>query len=84
MGGVGKTQLALSYALSRKKNFDTILWIAADNTISLEQSFRDVAQALGLIQPSNDPADGSSAIVRVKNWLSDTDKGMYWSSTIRC
>jgi NB-ARC domain len=72
MGGVGKTQLALHYAQASKKAFDTILWIAAENTMSMEQSFKDVAQALGLIQTKNDPADALGATLRVKNWLADS------------
>lgn len=74
MGGVGKTQLALQYTQSSKKAFDTILWISADNTMSLEQSFKDVAQALGLIQTNNEPTDALPATLRVKNWLSTASK----------
>lgn len=75
MGGVGKTQLALRYALESKKRFDTILWIAADTIMSLESSFRDAAEALGLSQGSNDGTSNLSTVVRVKDWLSDSRNG---------
>ena len=75
MGGVGKTQLALRYALNSKKEFDTILWIPADTSLSLDQGFRDAALCLGLSQESNDGASELSATARVKDWLSDRDNG---------
>lgn len=79
MGGVGKTLLALRYAQVSKRTFDIILWIAAGNTMSMEQSFKDVAQALGLIQPKNDPADALSATLRDKKWLAAS--GMLFEET---
>jgi NB-ARC domain len=76
MGGVGKTQLALHYAQASKRTFDSVLWIAAGNLMSMEQSFEDVAQAPGLVQTKNDPADALPATLRVKNWLAAS--GMFF------
>ena len=83
MGGVGKTQLALRYALDSKKNFDTILWIAAENSMSLEQSFREAAIGLGLNRDSSDGTQQVSATARVKDWLSDQKNGMLSPSSER-
>lgn len=75
MGGVGKTQLALRYALDSKKHFDTILWISADTTLSIDQGFRDAAICLGLHQQSSSGVNELSATARVKEWLSDRSHG---------
>jgi ABC-type multidrug transport system fused ATPase/permease subunit len=76
MGGVGKTQLALHYANSSKKEYDAVLWISADNTLSMEQSFRDVAQALGLVHMDEEAKDALSATLRVKHWLAEGSKSI--------
>lgn len=75
MAGVGKTQLALQYALNSKKNFDVILWIAADTTMSLDQSFREAATGLGLNRETPDGSNEQAATARVKEWLSDPTNG---------
>lgn len=76
MGGVGKTQLALRYANSSKKEYDAVLWISADNTLSMEQSFRDVAQALGLVHMDREVKDSLSATLLVKHWLAEGGKSV--------
>ncbi|KAI1138886.1 hypothetical protein F5Y05DRAFT_354227 [Hypoxylon sp. FL0543] len=70
MGGVGKTQLALQYAHESSNRHDVILWIAADNSTTIGQSFREVAQGLQLCQDPEEVRDSAAAIWRVKNWLS--------------
>lgn len=80
MGGVGKTQLALRYALESKKIFDTVLWIAADTSMSFDQSFREAAVGLGLSQESSDGSNELSATARVKDWLSDPNNGKIFLS----
>lgn len=75
MGGVGKTQLALCYALESKTMFDKILWIDAETSMSLDQSFKEAAVGLGLRQESSDGSNELSATARVKDWLSDPNDG---------
>ena len=78
MGGVGKTQLALRYANGSKKEYDAVLWISADNTLSIEQSFRDVAQALGLVHADEEGMGALSATAKVKNWLSEGGESEFY------
>lgn len=49
MGEVRKTQIALHYANNSRGSFDAMLWISADNSIKMAQSFLEVAQRLELI-----------------------------------
>jgi hypothetical protein len=41
--GVGKTQLALEYAYNNPSKFDAIFWIGCETTLSLRQSFNNMA-----------------------------------------
>ncbi|KAL3494998.1 hypothetical protein BJX62DRAFT_196648 [Aspergillus germanicus] len=71
MGGVGKTQIALKYANSSRSKFSAIFWIAAENSITLGQSFREIAKMMCLIKPDEE-ADDNAVILEVKSWLSLT------------
>jgi len=72
MGGVGKTQIALQYANSSRGSFDAILWISADNTIRMSQSFLEIARRLGLFPENEEAQDAVAAMLRVKSWLADS------------
>ncbi|KAI0024434.1 P-loop containing nucleoside triphosphate hydrolase protein [Xylariomycetidae sp. FL0641] len=72
MGGVGKTQLALQYAHQNTGTYDVVLWISADNAITIGQSFREVAQGLELSQTAEEIQDSAAATWKVKNWLTST------------
>ncbi|KAF4459095.1 tetratricopeptide repeat-containing [Fusarium albosuccineum] len=76
MGGVGKTQIAIQYAFLNMDKFDVILWIAADNAIAIGQSFRTIADGLGLLGGDEETKDAAAAIYKVKNWLA-TSKSTY-------
>ena len=41
--GVGKTEIALEYAYRNPSRFDAILWIACETSLSLRQSFTNMA-----------------------------------------
>lgn len=73
MGGVGKTQIALQYANRNHQLYSVMLWIAAQNTISMGKSFRDIAQDLGLVK-GEEIEDAVAAIRKVKNWLTQARK----------
>ena len=72
MGGVGKTQIALQYANQSRELYRVVLWIAADNVINMGQSFRDIAEGLGLLQNDKEKQDTAAATLKVKNWLTNT------------
>ena len=46
--GVGKTEIALQYAYENPSGFDAIFWIQCETSVSIRQSFTDVAVALNL------------------------------------
>ena len=77
MGGVGKTQIALQYANRNRERFNVILWVAADSTISIGQSFLDIARHLGLVTTDEDIPDSVTAILKVKSWLAKSRKSMF-------
>ncbi|KAI1147262.1 P-loop containing nucleoside triphosphate hydrolase protein [Nemania diffusa] len=72
MGGVGKTQIAAQYAHQNLQHFEVILWIAADNAIAIGQSFRTIANGLGLFEAEDDQKDAAAAVWKIKNWLLTT------------
>ncbi|TRX96272.1 hypothetical protein FHL15_002996 [Xylaria flabelliformis] len=72
MGGVGKTQIALQYAHQSIEKYDVVLWIFADSSITIGQSFRDIARGLQLCQTPEEVQDSAAAVWKVKNWLSST------------
>lgn len=74
IGGVGKTQIALQYAKQSRDIYNAILWVAADNSISVGQSFREIAYNLGLVENDEEVQDAVKAILKVKNWLLETSK----------
>ncbi|TGJ79179.1 hypothetical protein E0Z10_g9594 [Xylaria hypoxylon] len=72
MGGVGKTQIALQYAYQNLQHFEVVLWVAADNPIAIGQSFRAIANELGLLKTDDDQKDAVAAVWKIKNWLITT------------
>jgi len=46
--GVGKTEIALQYAYKNPSGFDAIFWIQCETSVSLRQSFTDIAISLNL------------------------------------
>ena len=82
MGGVGKTQIALQYANRNRGLYNTILWVAADTTISMGKSFRDIAQLLGLVKSDEEIQDPVAAILKVKCWLKEARE--FHSCSFKC
>lgn len=74
MGGVGKTQIALQYANKSHDRFNVILWVAAESSLSIGQSFLGIARDLGLIKNDEEIQDPAAAILRVKSWLATSRK----------
>lgn len=72
MGGVGKSHVAMKYLENKQmaKDFDAIFWINAENPVSIEQGFTDIALRLKL--PHTRPATHDENRMIVKGWLQQT------------
>ncbi|KAK3294429.1 tetratricopeptide repeat domain-containing protein [Chaetomium fimeti] len=70
LGGVGKTQIAVEYAYSRRDRFDAVFWVAADDKNILTQEFAHIAVSLGLVD-QDAAQDLQDCCHQVKGWLSN-------------
>ncbi|KAF2839984.1 HET-domain-containing protein, partial [Patellaria atrata CBS 101060] len=52
LGGIGKTQLSLAYAMRHEEKFSAIFWLNANDEGSLKLSFRAIAQQILKYHPS--------------------------------
>jgi hypothetical protein len=83
LGGIGKTQLALSYARRHEEKYTAIFWLDANDEDSLKLSFRAVAQQILKYHPSTslligvDLDDLGQVFHAVKVWL-DLQKNTRW------
>ncbi|KAJ5058662.1 hypothetical protein J3E74DRAFT_467267 [Bipolaris maydis] len=71
MGGVGKTQIALQYAIRHRELYKAMFWVTAENVIKMGQSFREIAKLLGLSQTEQELQDTQGCMLKVKNWLTE-------------
>jgi hypothetical protein len=76
LGGIGKTQLAITYARRHKEKYTAIFWLNANDEDSLKLSFRDVAQQVLSYHPStsalssvDQDKDLDQVVNVVKAWL---------------
>lgn len=75
LGGIGKTQLVLAYAMRHEEKFSAIFWLNANDNDSLRLSFRAVAQHVLKYHPSTsllasiDLDDLDRVVHAVKAWL---------------
>jgi hypothetical protein len=67
LGGMGKTELAVEFAYTRKEYFEAIFWLGADNVQVLASNFANIAQQLGL---EDGPQDLVASRDIVNGWLS--------------
>lgn len=73
LGGVGKTEVALEFAYSRKSRFDAIFLVAADEPSKLASGFCQIALSLGLEESSQRQSEVVSREL-VKGWLTNPTK----------
>ncbi|KAJ5438022.1 uncharacterized protein N7458_009020 [Penicillium daleae] len=69
IGGIGKTQLAIAYAKSHCKIYDSVLWLNAASEASLNDSFQSIASHI--FNAPNLGLDGKEIVRRIHQWLSD-------------
>jgi Cdc6-like AAA superfamily ATPase len=84
LGGIGKTQLAITYARRQKEKYTAVFWLNANNDDSLKLSFRDIAQQVLRHHPSTSilssvdlDKDLDQVVNIVKGWL-DSPQNTRW------
>jgi hypothetical protein len=82
--GIGKTQLAITYARRHKEKYTAIFWLNANDEDSLKLSFQDVAQQVLRHHPStsvlssvDQKKDPDQVVSVVKAWL-DFPRNTRW------
>lgn len=73
LGGLGKTEIALEFALQHKDDYDAIFWVRADTVAKLDDCYNDISIKLGL----QDPLENQNHVVgreALKDWLSNPKK----------
>lgn len=68
LGGVGKTQIALEYAWSRKELFDAVLWIPAETQLAIEQNLSQTAVNVLKLPDAQQDATAQN-VVLFMDWL---------------
>lgn len=71
MGGIGKTQLAITYAKRQCHLYDTVFWINAASESVLNQSYRLVARRILDMTTYRGLNDDDEVLLCVTNWLLD-------------
>jgi NB-ARC domain len=72
MGGIGKTQLAITYAKRHYTSYSSVFWLNAAFESTLNSSLRDVANRI-LPPETVSKLDDDQLRIQVSNWLSELD-----------
>lgn len=75
VGGVGKTETALNYIISRRDKFDAIFWVAADNRNILYEEYARICTDLQIMNPQ-DAQDLMAVCETTRWWLSNPVKSL--------
>lgn len=71
-GGLGKTEIALEYAHTRKDKFEAIFWLDGSTIEKLRQGFRMIAEKLGLLSKEEIAGQSDKKVKKiVLNWLAN-------------
>lgn len=68
--GVGKSEVALEFAFSRREKFDAVFWVRSDTKTSFEADLAHIAVQLKINDPKN-PDDHHTNWKRALTWLCD-------------
>lgn len=69
LGGMGKTEVAVQYAFTRKQHFEAIFWLSADDANILAGEFARIAHQLRL-EDASQAQDLTASRGLVNEWLS--------------
>jgi NB-ARC domain len=73
LGGMGKTQLAITYAKLRRTHYDSVFWLNASSKATLQQSFRSVAARIGILASTGSSLDDDRICIQISWWLSELE-----------
>src|SRR5277367_2841218 len=76
MGGIGKTQLAITYAKRHRHSYSSIFWLNANTEATLNNSLRAVANRIIPPETVNELGD-DQVWVHISNWLSEQDNSRW-------
>jgi hypothetical protein len=72
MGGIGKTQLAISYAKQHRDSYSSAFWLNAASEATMNSSLRVVANRI-LLPATVGKLDDDQSRIEVLNWLSELE-----------
>jgi hypothetical protein len=72
MGGIGKTQLAITYAKRHLHSYSSIFWLNANTKATLNNSLRTMTNRI-LPPETVSKLDNDQVWVHISNWLSELD-----------
>ncbi|MCA9228996.1 MAG: hypothetical protein KDA47_25440, partial [Planctomycetales bacterium] len=74
LGGVGKSQLALQYAIEHEADFDIRHWIRAEQQETLLRDLADLAPWFGIVREDSQQEDLAAIVGQVLHELSQRDR----------
>lgn len=76
MGGVGKSDIALEFCFKHLGDYNAVLWVTADEDISLKRTFSEIAVQLGIVEggPLLTNEQVHKGVQVVRDWLRTTGK----------
>jgi tetratricopeptide (TPR) repeat protein len=69
LGGVGKSQLALSYLQRYRNDYDATFWIQAGQTTSIDQDFLNIFQLLSNDAENQNQSSADKVLLAVHKWF---------------
>jgi hypothetical protein len=76
MGGIGKTQLAITYTKRHGGFYSSVFWLNATSEVALKSSLRNLANRILPLETVNQLDDNRLWIV-VSNWLSEPNNSRW-------
>jgi tetratricopeptide (TPR) repeat protein len=70
LGGIGKTQTAVEYAYRHRDEYQAVLWLNAESTLTLKTAYATLAKELKL---PGDLDDLDQAVAALRQWLKSED-----------
>jgi hypothetical protein len=75
MGGIGKTQLAVTYAKRHGSSYSSVFWLNASSKTALLTSLRCLA--LQILPEAGDRLNDEAILIQVSVWLSQLDNNRW-------